>query len=148
AITMANTNRLVLSTMVTPNAAQTIEWLLNVFTAEEQAMARSTLARGLKAIVSQRLLERTDGKGRLPAVEIPVNQHTVTEYLRGEPGLLPLRQIMAEGEYSGMQTFDQSLYQLCKEGYLGMRTAVAASEEPQELRAALQALGLPISALD
>jgi twitching motility protein PilT len=148
AITMANTNRLVLSTMVTPNAAQTIEWLLNVFTTEEQAMARSTLARGLKGIVSQQLLERTDGKGRLPVVEVLVNQHTVTEHLLGEPGIPPLRQIMAEGEYSGMQTFDQSLYQLCKDGYIGMRTAVAASEEPQELRAALQAIGLPISALD
>jgi twitching motility protein PilT len=148
AITLANTNRLVLSTMVTPNVAQTIEWLLNVFTAGEQAMARSSLARGLKGIVSQQLLERTDGKGRLPAVEVMVNQNRVSEFLLGEEDALPIRQIMADGEYSGMQTFDQSLYQLCKEGYIGMRTAVLASEQPQELRANLQALGLPISALD
>jgi twitching motility protein PilT len=148
AVTLANTSRLVVSTMVTPNVAQTVEWLLNTFTKEEQAMARSALARGLRGIVSQQLLERTDGKGRLPAVEVMVNQNRVSEFLLGEPDALPIRQIMADGEYSGMQTFDQSLYQLCKEGYIGMRTAVSASEQPQELRAALQALGLPISALD
>ncbi len=55
---------------------------------------------------------------------------------------------MADGEYSGMQTFDQSLYLLCKEGFIGLRTAVSASEQPQELRASLQALGLPISAAE
>jgi twitching motility protein PilT len=148
AITLANTNRLVLSTMVTPNVAQTIEWLLNTFTAEEQAMARSSLARGLRGIVSQQLLERTDGKGRLPAVEVMVNQNRVSEFLLGDDGAPPIRKIMADGEYSGMQTFDQSLYHLCKEGLIGLRTAVSASEQPQELRASLQALGMPISAVE
>jgi twitching motility protein PilT len=148
AITLANTNRLVVSTMVTPNVVQTVEWLLNVFGPDEQAMARSALARCVKGIVSQQLLERTDGRGRVPVVEVLVNQSRVTEFFLGDPAAQSIEQTMAEGEFYGMQTFDQSLFQLCKEGLVGVRTAITASEHPHELRASLQSLGLPISALD
>jgi twitching motility protein PilT len=144
ALGLATTGRLVLTSTPTVNVAQTITWLLHLFAVEEHPMVRASLASSLKAIVVQRLLERPEGRGRVPAAEILVNQSRVVENLLQIPGAPNLETVMAEGEYYGMQTFDQSLFQLCKDGVIGIREAVTSSAHPHELRASLQGLGMPM----
>lgn len=148
ALGLATTGRLVLTSMPTVNVAQTITWLLHLFPVDEHTMVRASLASSLRAIVVQRLLERPDGRGRVPAAEILVNQSRVVENLLQMPGAPNLETVMAEGEYYGMQTFDQSLFQLCKDGVIGIREAVTTSAHPHELRASLQGLGMPMSGSD
>ena len=148
ALTLATTGNLVFTTMLTVNASQTVDWFVHLFPPDEHPLVRGALAASLKAIVVQRLLERADGRGRIPAVEVLVNQSRVIEHLVQVPGAASLDTIMAEGEYYGMQTFDQSLFQLCKDGLIGVREAVTASAHPHELRASLQQQGVPMSASD
>jgi twitching motility protein PilT len=144
----AEGGRLVLSTMDTTSVNDTIRRLLGAFPPDEQDARRRTLARVLKGIVCQQLLERTDGRGRVPATEVLVAQSRVVEVILHPGGPLTLEQVMTDGEFYGMQTFDDSLFQLAKDGLIGVRDAVNAATRPHELRASLQALGMPIPSSD
>jgi twitching motility protein PilT len=148
ALDAAEGGRLVLSTMDTTSVSDTIRRLVGAFPPEEQDARRRSLARVLKGVVCQRLLERTDGRGRVPATEVLVAQARVVEVLLHPDGPLTLEQVMADGEFYGMQTFDDSLFQLAKDGLIGVRDAVNAATRPHELRASLQALGMPIPSGD
>jgi twitching motility protein PilT len=146
ALDAAEGGRLVLSTMDTTSVSDTIRRLVGAFPPEEQESHRRSLARVLKGVVCQRLLERTDGRGRVPATEVLVAQSRVIDVLLHPDGPLTLEQVMTDGEFYGMQTFDDSLFQLAKDGLIGVRDAVNAATRPHELRATLQALGMPIPA--
>ena len=94
-------------------------------------------------MISQRLLERADGKGRTAAVEILVNTPKVYDCIADAgPRSRRIERIVAEGEYHGMQSFDQALFSLYKDGLVSFRDALAVATQPEDLRIALQQAGL------
>jgi twitching motility protein PilT len=141
ALTAADTGNLVISTMRTTSAVETVKRVVDFFPPQQERQVRVLLASCLKGIVSQRLLERADGKGRTPAVEILVGTNRGYDHVvDGEDDAL--EQLIAEGEYYGMQTFDQSLFDLYKDGMVSLRDALAAATRPEDLRISLQQAGL------
>jgi twitching motility protein PilT len=106
---------------------------------------RQTLASSLRGVVSQRLLDRADGNGRIPATEVLLSTPRVVEYLRSEDSLDSLEQIVSAGEYYGMQTFDQSLFALCRDGYVSFREAIGVAAHTTDFEIALQKAGVNTS---
>jgi twitching motility protein PilT len=148
ALSAAGTGQLVISTLPTGNALETVHHVIDLFPPGQQRQARMSLAACLRGTVSQRLLERVDGKGRIPAVEVLMATGRVFDKIVNEDETPELEQLIAEGEYYGMQTFDQSLFGLYKNGLIGLRDALAAATRPHDLRISLQQAGLPVGALD
>jgi twitching motility protein PilT len=144
ALTAANTGHLVFSTLHTVNATETVNRIVDFFPPHQQRQARLSLGGSLRGIVSQRLLERVDGKGRIPAVEVLVATGRAFDKIVNPDETHELEQIIAEGEYYGMQTFDQSLFALYNNGLIGLRDALATASHPHDLRIALQQAGLPV----
>ncbi len=142
ALAAAETGHLVLSTLHTTNATETVNRIVDFFPPFQQKQVRLTLASSLKGVVSQRLLERADGKGRVPAVEVLVTTGRVFDRIVDPADQESIEEIIGEGEYYGMQTFDQSLFNLYKNGLVGLRDAMAAASHPHDLRIALQQAGL------
>ena len=142
ALTAAENGHLVISTMRTTSVTETVARIIDFFPPFQQRQVRTTLASALRGIVSQRLLERADGKGRVPAVEVLVATNRVFDRIidpdsRGES----LDEMIAEGEYHGMQTFDQSLLALYAAGLVSLRDALSAATHIDEFRIALKAAG-------
>ncbi|WP_143177917.1 type IV pilus twitching motility protein PilT [Cystobacter ferrugineus] len=137
ALKASETGRLVFSSMHTMDAPRTINRLVSVFPAEEQAMVRMRLADSLKAIVSQRLLPRADGKGRTVAQEILVQTPQVEQFIR-EDRAHELKDVIEHGgEPFGMQTFEQHLSQLYQQTAITLDTAMSAAPRPDELQRVL-----------
>jgi twitching motility protein PilT len=145
AIAAAEAERLVISTMRTNGAAETISRIIEMYDPFQQKQARAQLASVLKGIVSQRLLERADGKGLIPAVEVLVMTGRIYEQI-AEPELTggTLERTIAEGEYYGMQTLDQALLHLARDGMVALRDVMAVANDPTDLRIALQTSGVPV----
>ena len=141
ALKAAETGHLVLSTLHTLDAAETINRILDSFTADHQAQVRALLAGTLRAIVSQRLVRGANG-GRMPAVEILINTERATERIADAGLTVTLPEVIAEGEYYGMQTFDQSLLQLFGQGEISFEEAMMVSTKPADLKLRAQQLGL------
>jgi twitching motility protein PilT len=138
ALKASETGHLVLSTVHTTDASKTIGRLISVFPSEEQTMVRMRLADNLKGVVSQRLLPRLDGKGRVPALEIMVQTKTVQEYIRDASRTTGLRDVLEKGRDTyGMQTFDQHLIELFRAGVISMETAQSAASNPADFQRAL-----------
>jgi twitching motility protein PilT len=117
--------------------------IVDFFPPFQHKQIRYTLASALRGVVSQRLLERADGKGRVPATEVLVMTGRVQDrVLDPELGDESIEEIIADGEYYGMQTFDQSLFNLYKNGLVSLRDAMAVASHPHDFRLALQAAGL------
>jgi twitching motility protein PilT len=146
ALTAAETGHLVLSTLHTADTVDTINRIVDFFPADQHRQVRLSMATSLRGIVSQRLLERSAGLGRIPAVEILVNTGRVFERIvdPDTPGD-SLHEIVAGGEYYGMQTFDQSILQLHRDGHITLRDAMAAATNPSDLRIALQQVGMAVT---
>jgi twitching motility protein PilT len=143
ALSAAETGHLVLSTLHTTNATETVNRIVDFFPPFQQKQVRLTLASSLAGVVSQRLLERADGKGRVPATEVMVMTGRIFDRIVDpEHGQESIEDIIADGEYYGMQTFDQSLFALYKNGLVGLRDAMAAASHPHDFRIALQQAGL------
>ncbi|TML65146.1 MAG: PilT/PilU family type 4a pilus ATPase [Actinobacteria bacterium] len=143
ALAAAETGHLVLSTLHTTDATETVNRIVDFFPPFQQKQVRLSLAAALRGVMSQRLLERADGDGRVPAVEVLVVTGRVFDrVVDPEGGDASIEEIIAEGEYYGMQTFDQSLFNLYKEGLVSLRDALANSSHPHDLRLALQQAGL------
>jgi twitching motility protein PilT len=143
ALSAAETGHLVLSTLHTTNATETVNRIVDFFPPFQQKQVRYTLASALRGVVSQRLLERADGRGRVPAVEALVMTGRIYDRIvdptLGDDGI---EDIVAEGEFYGMQTFDQSLFHLYKDGLVTLRDALAVASHPHDFRLALQGAGL------
>ena len=107
-----------------------------------RARSASRLVAALRGVVCQRLLERADGKGRTPAVEILTGTAKVFDCIADPIRLHELEQVLADGEYHGMQTLDQALVDLVKDGLVSLQDALAASTEPEDLRIALTHAGV------
>src|SRR5437588_6190110 len=112
ALSAAETGHLVISTMHTIDATETINRLLELLPSTAQRQARFTLAGSLRGTISQRLVVRADGKGRVPAVEVLVNNGRVRDRILDPAATESIVEVMAEGEFYGMQTFDQALVKL------------------------------------
>jgi twitching motility protein PilT len=133
AIIAAETGHLVLSTLHTMDAAETINRIVASFPPFQQKQIRLQLASVLKAVVSQRLLPRADGQGRVPAAEILLNTARVREYIEDKDKTRKIREAIAQGFVSyGMQTFDQSLLTLLKEGLVTLDEALRQASNPDD----------------
>jgi twitching motility protein PilT len=139
----AETGHLVLSTLHTADTIDTVNRVVDFFPPNQHHQIRLSLATSLRGIVSQRLVRSLRG-GRVPAVEILVNTGRVAERII-DPGKAgdSLAEVVADGEYYGMQTFDQSLLRLYREGTIGVRTALEGATSPSDLRVAIRRAGLP-----
>jgi twitching motility protein PilT len=133
ALKAAETGHLVISTAHTTDAAKTVQRLLAVFSPSEQAMMRMRLSETLKAVVSQRLLPRLDGKGLVPAVEVMIATRVIQECIRDEGRTHEITDFVAKGRHYGMQTFDQHLLRLLHEGLISKEVALSAATSPADL---------------
>ncbi len=133
AVTAANTGHLLLSTLHTIDAAQTINRVISFFPTHQHQEVRLLLASCLEAIISMRLIRRSDGQGRAPAVEVMLCTPTIREYIIDPEKTVMIRQAIQEGHLPyGMQTFDQSLMKLYKDGLISYDDALANSTSPDE----------------
>lgn len=142
ALAAANTGRLVLTTMATATAADTLTRVVEFFAPAAHRQVRQTLAACLRGVACQRLIERADGRGRIPAVETLLMTPKVFDVIVDGARLADVEHLIAEGEYHGMQTVDQSLYRLCRDGLIGAREAVGNATRPEDLRILLQSGGM------
>ncbi|MBD3162251.1 MAG: PilT/PilU family type 4a pilus ATPase [Candidatus Eisenbacteria bacterium] len=133
ALMAADTGHLVLSTLHTIDAAQTVNRIISFYPPHQHDEVRYLLSSTLQAVISQRLIPRSDGVGRVPAVEVMVTTPTIQEYLLDPEKTMLIKQVIHEGvtQY-GMQTFDQSLMKLYRRGLITLEEAVAASTSPTE----------------
>ncbi len=141
AVHFAETGHLVLSTLHSYNSSQTLERLLHFFPPERHAGIALQLSLNLNAIISQRLVLRRDGSGRVPAVEIMLATPRMRELLRkGDlPGIRSAMQSPASVQ-EGMQTFDYSIYQLVQSGAIDVDLGMDAADSPNDLRMRLKGL--------
>ncbi|HXI22808.1 MAG TPA: PilT/PilU family type 4a pilus ATPase [Pyrinomonadaceae bacterium] len=117
ALEAAETGHLVLSTLHTIDAAKTVERIIGAFPKNEEQIIRTRLAQSFRYIVSQRLLPRADGSGRVAAMEILKATSRTREYIeRGESEGKSLHDAMEQGEVEGMQTFDNVIEKMVKSG--------------------------------
>lgn len=135
ALNAAETGHMVFSTLHTLDAQETVQRIIGVFQPSEQKQIRLQLASTLNGVISQRLVRRADGKGRVPAVEVLVATEFIRECISNPEKTRLIHEILASGtsEY-GMQTFDQSLYDLYSSGLITMEEASLWASNPQELR--------------
>jgi twitching motility protein PilT len=138
AIQAAETGHLVISTMHTIDSTETINRLLDLFPAQQQREVRTSFAGALRGIVSQRLVTRSDGKGRLPAVEVLVSTGRVYDRIIDPEATIEIRDIIGEGGFYGMQTFDQALVGLVEEGLVTEEDARFVSTSPHDFVLALR----------
>ncbi len=142
ALSAAETGHLVFSTLHTMGAAETINRIIDFFPPYQQQQVRMSIAGALKGIVSQRLVQRCDHEGRVPAMEVLVATGRVFDKIADATATHELEEIIAEGEYYGMQTFDQSLLNLYASGIVSRRDALSTSSNPHDLRLKLEHLEL------
>ncbi len=142
----AQVGHLVISTMQAANISDTLVRFIDLFPASEQTSARESLLGVLRGIVSQRLLERADGKGRIPALEILVGTSRVIDCISDPLHLHNLDTVLADGRYHGMQTLDQALLELTRDGMVSASDALAVSSNPEGLRISLSEAGVSASA--
>ena len=144
AIMAAETGHLVLSTLHTLDATETVTRAISAFPDHQRNQIRLILANILKGVISQRLVPRADGAGMVPAVEILVSTGLVKELISIPERTRELRDAIARGYTSyGMQTFDQSLMSLWREGLITFEEALAQSTNPDDF--ALKARGISSS---
>lgn len=142
ALRAAETGHLVLSTLHTVDCVETITRVVDFFPGDQQRQARLSLAGALRGTLCQRLVPTADGSGRVPAVEVMVVNGRIQQSIV-EPGKGgDINQIIREGEYYGMQTFDQALVALLEQGEIDLRGATQAASNPHDLRVALQQRGM------
>ena len=133
ALKAADTGHLVLSTIHTTDATQTISRILSFYPPFQHGEIRMLLSTALAAVVSMRLVPRADGRGRVPAIEVLVNSAAVADNIRDMAKALNIPDLIAEGGVSyGMQSFDQSLMRWLQEGTIAYDDAVRAATNPSE----------------
>jgi twitching motility protein PilT len=141
AMSAAETGHLVFSTLHTTNAMLTIDRIMDMFPSNQHDQVRSQLALQLKASVAQRLLPGADGKGRVPAIEVMLNNPGIAQLIK-ENTLKQIPNAIAGGKDEGMQTFNMSLAILIKEKLISEHEAMLASDNAEELKMNLQGIFL------
>jgi len=139
ALHAAETGHLVFSTLHTLDATETINRVISVFPPHHQKQIRLQMAAVLKGIISQRLVPRADGQGRVPAVEVMVATETVRTCIEDKDKTKMLKDVIAQGTAQyGMQTFDQSLYFLLKQGLITEEEALLRATNVGEFKLRLE----------
>jgi twitching motility protein PilT len=123
ALTAAETGHMVFGTLHTSSAPKTIDRIIDVFPAGEQAMVRSMLSESLQAVISQTLMKRSDGNGRVAAHEIMIGSPAIRNLIR-ENKVPQMVSVLQTSQREGMQTLDQNLQQLVKSGRITQQTAL------------------------
>ncbi len=142
AMKAAETGHLLISTLHTADAQSTIMRIMAMFPPEEQDIVRVRLAESLHAVVSQRLLPRMDGGGRVVAVEVMIMTPTIRELILDPDRIAEVRDYIADGRQQyGMQTFDQHLGDLVTAKQISFETALAASSRPSDFQLHMQTFG-------
>ncbi|MFO0093847.1 MAG: type IV pilus twitching motility protein PilT, partial [Gemmatimonadaceae bacterium] len=131
AMKAAETGHLLISTLHTPDAQSTIMRIVAMFPPEEQTVVRMRLAESLHAVVSQRLLPRKSGRGRVAAAEVMIVTSTIRDLI-AEGNIAEIRDYMADGAQYGMQTFDQHLTELVNSGEVDFDVAKNAATNPAD----------------
>src|SRR2546430_6953826 len=135
ALTAAETGHLVLSTLHTLDATETITRIVSSFPSHQQKSVRLQLAGILKAVISMRLVRAPKGSGRVPAVEVMVSTGLIRDYIINEDKTYLIREAIANGASQyGMQAFDQSLFQLLQSRQITMEEAIHNATNPDEFR--------------
>jgi twitching motility protein PilT len=133
AMTAAETGHLVLSTLHTADATETVNRIISMFPTHQQVQARLSLASVLRGVISQRLLPRADGKGMVPALEVLVNTERVREMIEDPARTREIKDAIAQGLHPyGMFSFDQSLANLVKQHLVTYDEAVKHSSSPSD----------------
>jgi twitching motility protein PilT len=142
ALTAAETGHLVFSTLHTINATETINRIVDFFPPHQQTQTRVSLAGSLKGIICQRLIPTADGKGRVPALELLVVNGRIQQAIMDPLLTGDIEGIIADGQYYGMLTFDQSLVTLLSEGAIDLEEAMSTATNPHDLKVMLERKGI------
>ena len=142
ALTAAETGHLVFSTLHTTTATETVNRIVDFFPPHQQGQVRVSLSGALVGTICQRLVAKADGKGRVPALEIMVVNGRIQQAILDPVQTSDIDEIMAEGEYYGMQTFDQSLANLLRDEVIDLREAMNAASNPHDLKVRLERMGI------
>lgn len=137
AITAAETGHLVLSTLHTQNTIQAVDRIIDAFSGEQEKQFRQLLATNLRAVISQRLLTRSDGDGRVPAIEVMVVTPTIASLIQ-DGNTKDIYQYIVQGQNEGMQTFTSSLTHLFEAGMISKEEALYRADQPTEFRFAVE----------
>ncbi len=133
AMTAAETGHLVLSTLHTVDATETVNRIISMFPTHQQAQARLSLAAVLRGVVSQRLIAKADGKGMVPAVELMVTTERIREMIEDPIRTREIKDAIEQGKHPyGMQTFDQALAELVKARSVTYEEAAKHSSSPSD----------------
>jgi len=133
ALMAAETGHLVMSTLHTVDATETVQRIIAVFPPHQQKQVRLQLSAVLRAVISQRLVPRADGRGRVPAVEIMLNTSRIKEMIEDKDRTKEIHDAITEGHlHYGMQTFDQSLMHLLKNKYISYNEALRQCTNPDD----------------
>jgi twitching motility protein PilT len=142
ALAASETGHFVMSTLHTTDAAETITRVIEFFPPHEQKQVRLSLAASLRGIICQRLVPRADGQGRCVTMEICINTGRVADAITDPEKTSSIPELIKEGAYYGMQTFDQHLVTLIRDGVITLDAAMGASTNPHDLTVELRRLGL------
>ena len=142
ALTAAETGHLVFSTLHTINATETINRIVDFFPPHQQTQVRVSLAGSLKGIICQRLIPTADGKSRVPALELLVVNGRIQQAIMDPLITGDIEGIVADGEYYGMMTFDQSLVTLIGDGTIDLAEAMSTASNPHDLKVMLERKGI------
>src|SRR4051812_19780759 len=146
ALTAAETGHLVFGTLHTQSAPSTIDRIIDVFPAEQQAQVRMQLANTLQGIVTQTLMPTRDGMGRVPALEILFLDDAIRNLIR-QGKIEQVYSYMQTGSRRGMQTMEQALSDLVQQNVITVQEAIGRSSRPDALVSALERAGVPTSSL-
>ena len=141
ALMAADTGHLVMSTLHTTDVVQSIQRIISFYPPHQHDEIRQSLSSNLRAVISQRLIPRSDGGGRVPSCEVMVSTPTIREYILSPDKLPLIHTVVAEGvtQY-GMQTFDQSVLALLREGLITEEEALRNCNNPNELSLKLKGI--------
>jgi twitching motility protein PilT len=141
ALLAAETGHLVFSTLHTLDATETIQRIIAVFPPPEQKQIRLQLAGTLKAVISQRLVRKSDGAGRVPAVEVMVSTGFIRDCIINPDKTRQIRDAIAAGTSQyGMQTFDQSIFDLYSRNLITLEEAITRASNPDDFRLRVQGI--------
>jgi twitching motility protein PilT len=141
ALSAAETGHLVLSTLHTIDAVETVNRIIDFFPPHHHQQVRAMLAGSLRGVISQRLVPTVDGVGRAPACEVLTMTGRVRDLVSNPEETAKLSEVIAEGSYYGMQTFDQALLHLYQQGSISMDEALKAATHPHDFKLLVAAEG-------
>jgi twitching motility protein PilT len=142
ALAAAETGHFVMSTLHTTDAQETVNRIIDFFPPHEQKQVRLALAGTLRGIICQRLVPRADNQGRCVSMEVCVSTGRIADAIADADKTSGIADLIKQGSYYGMQTFDQHLVALVRDGVVTLEAALAASTSPHDLTVELRRLGL------